>query len=213
MTALRRPILAVFAAALAALVAGPARAQELELPRPRQGYYAGGGLYGAATRIEEDGESLGTWPGYQVMSHFGQMVTARLGLGLGIASAGTFHGSEVASLTAVSLEGQWEPMENLALRGGVGFGVVALVDEEEPDAELRGSFGGAYTLALSYDLFVYRKKTSGGLSLVPTIGVRFLPDSPVETAMGFFGVAVVYWTGLPTNELNLPAGEGYGKPD
>ena len=109
----------------------------------------------------------------------------------------------------LGLEGQWEFARNLALRGGVGFGVVGLLDEENPDEERRGSFGGDYSLALAYDLFVSESKPSGGVAITPVVTLRYLPDDRVDTVLALFGVEVLWWLGLPSNELELPPGEGY----
>ena len=201
--------LALLCATSALLPVRPARAQTLELPRPRQGYYLGGGLHGAVTRVRDGDQSLGYWTGGAITLRAGQMFTDQFGLGLGIHFGSTAKERESATFGGLGLEGQWEILENLALRGGVGVGVVGLVDEADPDAERRGSFGGDYSLAVAYDLFVSRSKLSGGVAISPVVALRYLPDDPVATVLAACGVEVLWWVGLPSNELQLPPGEGY----
>jgi hypothetical protein len=202
-------ITALLSALFAVTLVRPVRSQTLELPRPRQGYYLGGGLHGAVSRVTDGDEVLGYWQGSALTLRSGQMFTNQFGLGLGIHFGGTAKGPESASFGGLGLEGQWEPIENLALRGGIGFGVVGLRDEDNPDEDRRGSYGGDYSLSLSYDLFVSTAELSGGLAITPVVTLRYLPDDPVETMMGVFGVELIWWLGLPPNELELPAGEGY----
>jgi hypothetical protein len=189
-----------------------AEAQTLERPRPRQGYFLGGGLFFAGTRITESGKNLGFWPGSMYTSHLGQMLTSHLGLGLGFQYGGTGHDPDFASFGGLSLEGQWEFVRNFAIQAGVGFGVVGLIDRDHPNDPLRGSYGGAYSLALSYDWFPFHGRPSGGWAFRPVATVSYLPDSPVSSLIFGLGVEVMYWHGLPSNQLDLPAGEGYERP-
>ena len=188
-----------------------AEAQTLELPRPRQGYYMGGGLSLAVSRVVDEDEMLGYWPGNVFTLRVGQMFTHEFGLGLGLNFGGTAKGARSATFGGLGLQGQWELVENLALRGGVGFGVVGLTNQDDPDEERRGSFGGDYSLGIAYDWFFSKSKWSGGWALTPVVELRYLPDDPVSTVLGLVGVEILYWTGLPKNELDLPAGEGYEK--
>ena len=187
-----------------------ANAQTLELPRPRQGYYVGGGLHAAMSRIKDDGESLGNWWGMEYTLRAGQMLTEQLGMGLFTDFGGTAKGAESASLGGLSLEGQWAFIDNLSLHGSVGFAVVGVYDDDDPAAKTRGSYGGSYSLSLSYDWFWSKSDLSGGWSLAPQATVRYLPDDPISSTLFTFGVELLYWNGLPSNELDLPAGEGYG---
>jgi hypothetical protein len=75
--------------------------------------------------------------------------------------------------------------------------------------ELRGAFGAEYTLAVSYDLFPYKKQLSGGLGLAPVIQLRFLPGDNATSLAMLAGLNVSWWTGLPRNQLDLPPGEGF----
>lgn len=188
-----------------------AAAQTLELPRPRQGYYLGGGLHFATSHVTESGDGLGVWPGQKLTLRTGEMLTSHLGLGLAAEYGATGRSPDFAAFGGLSLEGQWEFVTNLSLRGSVGFGVVGLLDEDHPDEERRGSYGGAYALGLAYDWFPRPRRLSGGWSLQPLATVSYLPDEPVRTVLFSVGLEVLRWRGLPQNELELPAGEGYEK--
>ena len=195
----------------ASTLAGSADAQTLELPRPRQGYYMGGGLQLALSRVTDEDEMLGYWPGYVITARAGQMFTDQFGLGLGLNFGGTGKGAQSAGFGGLGLQGQWEWLENLTLRGGIGFAVVGLLDKDDPDEQQRGSFGGDYSLGIAYDWFFSKNDLSGGWALTPVIEVRYLPDDPVSTVLGVVGLEILYFNGLPANELELPAGEGYDK--
>lgn len=187
----------------------PAPAQTLESPRPRQGYYGSLGLYGAGTQVRDHGENLGFWGGSAFSLRTGQMLTESLGLGIEFNFGGTSSGPESAAFGGLALDGQWNLGKSFALRGGVGLAVLTLQDERVVDEESRGTFGGAYSLALTYDWFLYEKKLSGGFALTPILAVRYLPGDQVHGVFGMFGLEITYWGGLPSNELDLPAGEGY----
>lgn len=187
-----------------------AGAQTLELPRNRQGYYLGGGLNFGAARLVDDGDTLGAWFALASKLHAGQMLTEHLGLGLNLELGSATKGPRVASVVGLGTEAQWEVLPNLALKGGFGFGVIAISNPEDSNEEMRGSFGGRYTLAVSYDWFPGRAK-SGGFAIAPVAMVRFLPNAPVSGTVFTLGVEFNWWKGLPKNELELPAGEGYEK--
>ncbi len=213
----RRKLAVFFRVALAPLVAALVQgvapcsvaAQTLELPRSRQGYYMGAGYNLGLTQLTEEDDNLGWWLTSSLSLRAGQMVTEHLGLGLGIHLGGAAEEPEVASLSGLDLEGQWELLENLALRGGVGFGIIALQNEDDPDEPLRGSFGGAYSVGLGYDWFPRRPSISGGWSISPVAMFRYLPGDPVAANVFTLGIELLYWTGLPNNELELPPGVGY----
>jgi hypothetical protein len=200
-------LFAVFAAALAR----PAQAQTLEAPRPRQGYYLGGGLDLLTSDVIDHGNAQGLWFGTSLSARVGQMLTKSLGLGLYVDYGGTAKNPESTELGGLALEGQWELVDNLALRAAAGFTVLGVYDSSDPDAELRGAYGGGYTAALSYDLFVWRAQVSGGLSLQPVFAVRYLPDDPVSLVTASLGVELMWWSGLPNNQLEFAPGEGYEK--
>lgn len=194
---------------LVVLASGAASAQTLELPRPRQGYFLSAGLYGAATQIWDDGEAEGVWGGTAFTLRVGEMLTSRLGLGLELHFGGTAREAQSASFGGLGLQGQWEMLDNFALRGGVGLAVIGLSDDREPDADLEGVFGAGYMLGLSYDWFFSKHQLSGGWALTPSVAVRYVPGDPVQGMVGLFGLEITYFSGRPANQLELPAGEGY----
>jgi len=197
---------------LLALAAAPAAgAQTLEKPRPRQGYYLGGGSHNALVHVTESGESLGVWPGGMFTLRTGEMLTSHLGLGLFMEYGSAGRRPDFATIGGLGLEGQWEVVKNLALHAGVGFGVVGLIDLDHLDEPRRGSYGGSYSLGVSYDWFPRPRRLSGGWALQPIATLRFLPDDPVSTVLFTLGGEVIRWRGLPRNELDLPPGEGYEK--
>jgi hypothetical protein len=196
--------------AVTAALLGTAQAQTLETPRHRQGYYVGVGLLGAMNQNWEKGEALGAWPGYGFSLRLGQLLTRRFGLGLQIDSGGTSKEHEKSSMFSLALDAQWELLPNLAAHAGVGIGVVQLTDDRDVDAELRGGFGASYLVGLSYDWFFTRRQT-GGWAVTPHVKAGFVPGENVKSLLVFFGVEIAYWTGLPSNQLDLPAGEGYRK--
>ncbi|MBN1606302.1 MAG: hypothetical protein JW940_06695 [Polyangiaceae bacterium] len=202
---------ALLSAVVAAALARPAQAQTLEVPRPRQGYYLGGGLNLLATDVIDHGEPQGLWFGSSVSARVGQMLTKNLGLGLYLDYGGTAKSPMSTELGGLALEGQWELIENLALRGAAGFTVLGVYDSSDPDAETSGAYGGGYTAALSYDFFLWRSDVSGGLSLQPYFGVRYLPDDTISLVTASFGVELMWWSGLPNNQLQFAPGEGYEK--
>ena len=202
---------ALLLAVVAATLERPAQAQTLEVPRPRQGYYLGGGLNLLASDAIDHGHGKGFWYGSSLSARVGQMLTKNLGLGLYMDYGGTAKSPESAEMGGLALEGQWEILDNLALRGAAGFMVLGLYDSSDPDADLRGAYGGGYTAALSYDFFVWRSEVSGGLSLQPFFGVRYLPDDPISLVTASLGLELIWWSGLPNNQLEFAPGEGYDK--
>jgi hypothetical protein len=200
----------VISALVALAASSVAQAQTLELPRPRQGYYVGVGLLGAVNQNWEKGASLGAWPGSGFSLRLGQLITRRFGLGLQIDSGSTKKGEQRTSAFSLGLEAQWELAPNLALHGGSGLGVVSITDPNDGIDEARGAFGAAYTLGLSYDWF-FTHRSTGGWAVTPHVKAGFIPGDDTKSLLLFFGVEIAYWTGLPSNQLELPAGEGYGK--
>jgi hypothetical protein len=188
----------------------PARAQQLEAPRARQGYYVTLGIYGATTEAREKGDSLGPWAGSGGSLRVGQLVTSRFGLGLSLESGGTKGAGQQASLSALGLEASWVIRGNLAARGGIGIGFIRLHDPSNPtESSTRGVAGSWYSLGLSYDWFPSKKRLSGGFSIAPTVQARLLPGSDTTGFVTFFGVDLGYWTGLPKNQLDLPPAEAW----
>jgi hypothetical protein len=183
--------MALVPAVLAAALVRPAQAQTLEVPRPRQNYYL--------------------WYGTSLSVRVGQMLTKRLGLGLTIDYGSTARDPQSAYLVGLALEGQWEIVDNLALRGSAGFVLVRLFDDSDPHEELRGNYGGGYSLGLSYDLFVHKAEVSGGLALQPIFLVRYAPGDTISLVTMTLGLELMWWSGLPNNQLEFAPGEGYDK--
>jgi hypothetical protein len=199
-------------AAAALLVAGAraAHAQDLEAPRKRQGYYMSFGVYGAATQAYEKGDTLGPWAGYGIGLRGGQLITRRFSLGLAIESGATRGGGQRASATSLALEAGFAVAGNLALRGGAGVGFLQLKNPNDlTESSTRGVAGSWFALGVSYDRFVGQKRLTGGIALTPVIEARYLPGGDTSGVVAFFGVDLVYWTGLPLNQLDLPPSEAW----
>jgi hypothetical protein len=194
---------------LAALLVGSAaaRGQTLERPRARQGYFVGFGLHGLGARLEDDGDASRTW-GMANNLRLGQMVTARLGLALAIDYGGGERGDDASTLGGLGFEGQWEVTTNLALRAGVGIGVVSIDDTSRDDDDLRGGYGAAYTLGVGYDWFLTDRRT-GGWALAPVAQLRWMPGDGFSSWSGLVGLEVSWWTGLPKNRLDLAAEDAF----
>jgi hypothetical protein len=201
-----------WSAALAVLIllaTGAAHAQDIEPPRSRQGYYLGFALLGGTSYIREDGDSLGTYGGSGFGLRLGQLVTRRIGLGLRIDVASGKKGNDQASIFDLSAETQLLLAPNLAVHLGMGLGVIELKDQVDPDAELRGGVGAAYTLGLSYAWFPFKGRRSGGFSVTPMLQAHFIPGDGATSFTGLLGVELGWWTGLPRNQLQLPESEAY----
>ncbi len=207
-----RPIVmtGAVAAALSCLTLCPRRAdaQILETPRPRQGYYFSVGMLQGAMRVTEKDEPARTLTAGGFRLRMGELLTRRFGLGL-LVGGGSLRGDHQEGTTFdLALEAQWELHERLALRGGMGLGVVSLKDTTVPDAKLRGGLGTGYALGLSYDWFPW-KRVTGGWALTPVAQFRFTPADNLKAFIGMLGVEVTNWTGRPRNQLELPDAEAY----
>jgi hypothetical protein len=200
------------AGALAVARARPAAAQELEPPRSRQGYYVSLGLYGMVSQVSEKGDSLGPWTGFGGAFRFGQLVTRRFGLGLSIEEGRTKGDGQTAGIGALGLEANWELLQNLAVRGGVGLGFVNLHNPADVnESATRGVTGSWYSLGVAYDWFPSKKRLSGGFSVTPTVQARYVPGGDTSGFVAYFGVELGWWTGLARNQLELPESEAYKK--
>ncbi len=184
----------------------------LEPPGLHQGYYASLGIYGLSTVNWEEGDQLnGAWFGAGNALRFGQMVTRKLGLGLAIdwgSTAGEANGrKQTSSISALSVEGQWVPIDQLSLLAGTGVGFAQFeynkILPDEPET-LRGGAGAMFLVGASYDFFPYRKPLSGGLALSPSVRFRYLPSETADMLGVFLGLDITWWTGLPKNQLDLP---------
>ncbi|MES1171856.1 MAG: hypothetical protein ABUL77_01355 [Bacteroidota bacterium] len=198
------------AVALAVLLGGTgaAKAQLLEPPRRHQGYYFSVGYNFALNKNWEDGQSWGVWPGADLILRAGQVITRRFGLGLQIHSGGTAREGQRASLFGLSIEGNWELVTNLTVRGGAGLDVVNISSANGMDDKLRGTVGSGYFLGLGYDWF-FGKRASGGFALAPVIQARFVPGTTTSAFIGVVGLQMSYYAGLPRNQLELPPEEAF----
>lgn len=201
----------IFGAVIAALTvlagARPASSQELESPRPRQGYYVAFGFNAVVSENRDSGKGLGLWPGAGGAFRVGQLLSHRFGLGLELDSGGGSKDGRSFSLFGLGVEGQMEVVTNLALHAGVGFGVVSL-DPEKAGDDPRGSYGGAFTVGATYDYFLWPHAT-GGWAVTPGLWLRALPGDPVTSYSAFLGVSVSYWTGLSKDHLELPPARAF----
>jgi hypothetical protein len=193
------------------LIAAPAWAQQLEIPESRQGYFMGVGVRGGVNNNWEKGDSLGAWSGGGGAIRLGQLLTRRLGLGLAIEFGSTqAEDKTTAGMFGLGLEGSVRLVSNLALTGTAGLGFVQIDNPDVEEEELRGAFGGYYGLGLTYDLFPFKRR-SGGFAVSPSVQARVIPGEDVKSLAVFFGVDLLWWTGLPRNQLELPEGEAYRK--
>jgi hypothetical protein len=210
---MRRLLMAVgMAAILGAGICGaarPARAQVLEPPRSRQGYYLSLGYHLALNKNWEDGRDWGVWTGNDINIRAGQLLTRRFGLGLQIHFGGNKGEGQQSSTFGLSIEGQWELARHLAVRGGTGLDVVSISTVGGGSSEsLRGTVGAGYFLGLSYDWFLTHRLT-GGWGVTPVMQARLVPGTTTTAFIGTIGVEITYWTGLPRNQLDLPPSEAF----
>ncbi len=183
-------------------------AQKLQKPRPRQGYFTTFGMHGLAARHDDSGDTIKAY-GFSNNLHLGQMLTATLGLGLALDLGSGEAGDDASMLIGVGIEGQWEVATNLAARAGVGLGVVSVDDLSQDDEDLRGVYGAAYTVGISYDWFFTCPRQTGGWALTPVAQLRWLPGGSFDSWSGILGVEISRWTGLPKNQLELSNSEAF----
>lgn len=211
---MRRARFAILAAALVAggILCGaarPARAQVLEPPRGRQGYYLALGYHLGMNKNWEDGRDWGVWPGSDINIRAGQLITRRFGLGLNIHFGGSKGEGQQAGTFGLSIEGQWELVRHLGVRAGTGLDVVSIATVGADSSEaLRGTVGAGYFLGLGYDWF-FTNRLTGGWAVTPVAQARLVPGTTTTAFIGTVGVEITYWTGLPRNQLDLPPSEAF----
>lgn len=201
----------VIAAIVVGAFASKASAQTLEAPRARQGYYLTAGLGALGSLANDKGRDRGPWLGNVTTLRAGQLVTSRFGLGLDIEFGGATHEGRTAQLAGLAIEGNVALAGNLALRGLAGFGVLALRHKSEEGYGTRGTSGGFYGVAASYDFFPWHKRLSGGWSITPVVEMRVLPGETVKGYVGSFALEIGWWSGLPKNQLELSPDEAWKK--
>jgi len=199
-------------AVLAVLLLGGARAsaQNLEAPRHRQGYFVALGAHSTVNHYREDGDGLGTQVGGGGSLRIGQLLTRRLGLGLAFDVVNASGNNQSIRVIGIGVTGQVELARNLALHGGLGMGIVMLSSPDDDEGELRGLYGAAYTVGLTYDWFLGSRR-SGGWAVTPGAQLRWVPDEIDDSYSMILGVELTYWSGLPRGQLDLPNDEAYVK--
>ena len=208
----RLRLCAVVAALALAWLAAPAAAQLLEPPRPRQGYYISLGVFGLGAETREKGVWLGPWPGVAGAVRVGQLVTRRFALGMTLEVGRAWGDGQTATIIGFGPEASFAVAGNLALRGGVGLGVMQLHDPTDPfESGTRGVTGARFALGASYDIFLTRKNRTGGVAITPSVQLRLVPGSDTNGLYALVGVEVTYWLGLPRNQLDLPPEEAWKK--
>jgi len=203
------PVLTLAFAALAGLL--PARrapAQTLESPDGRQGYFLVVGPEFTLNKVWLDDEKYGIWPGYDLGLHFGQMVTRHFGLGLLVHNGAAKGNGQTAGTFGLGLEAQVEVARRLAIHGAAGVETISVRADDGSDKSLRGTAGAGYTLGVSYSWFLTHR-LSGGWALTPRVDLRYVPGSTSSGLTTVIGIQIAWWTGLPRNQLELPASEAY----
>jgi hypothetical protein len=194
-------------AALVVLAGGtarPARAQTLETPRARQGYWIGVGVSNVASHLNEEGKNRGSYTGNAFSFRVGQLLTERLGLGLLVEMGGVKKGTDQGNILGLTLEGSATLWRGLSAHTGLGLGVVYVTDQSSLDKTMRGGYGSNYLAGVSYDYFPWRKRLTGGWAITPTVDFRAMPDGNIHAYTMFAGLQVVWWSGLPRQMLSLP---------
>jgi hypothetical protein len=188
---------------VAALVIGAARgaeAQTLRQPEARQGYYISAGAGATALDAWDKGAHDSTAAGAAFTLHFGEMLTDRWGLGLGIESGSGSRQGITTSIGGLTLEGQARLWRHLAARAGLGVGGASAKDPARVGDESHGTYGTLLTAGLSYDAF-FTRRPSGGWALTPACGLRAVPGGNVSSIAGVVTLSLSWWSGLPVREL------------
>ena len=194
-------------AALVVLAGGsarPARAQTLETPRARQGYWIGVGVSNVASHLNEEGKNRGSYTGNAFSFRVGQLLTERLGLGLLVEMGGVKKGTDQGNILGLTLEGSATLWRGLSAHTGLGLGVVYVTDQSSLDKTMRGGYGSNYLAGVSYDYFPWRKRLTGGWAVTPTVDFHAMPAGNIHAYTFFMGVQVLWWSGLPRQMLLLP---------
>jgi hypothetical protein len=177
----------------------------LEDPRARQGYWVGFGVSGIGAELWEHGRSRGVYSGYTGTLRLGQLITKRLGLGLLVEYiGGVGKGSDKGSIGGITIEGSCLLWRDLSLHGGFGVGYVMVSDPNALDTSLRGGGGSYLELGVSYDIFPFKKRLSGGWALTPVVDMHLMPDGNIKFLAVMAGLQITWWSGLPDNMLHLP---------
>lgn len=191
-------------------------AQELVPPAPRQGYYMGFTLGGAVNVNASVDDEIDPLTGPLFVGRIGEMVTDWIGFGLLVGGGFGQGGSWESGFGGLMLETQLVPpvLPHLAARIGVGAGGISLTDTEAVDQDvLKGTGGAYYAFGVSYDLFPFYDRGSGGLGVVPSAQVHYMPGELVEAWFFVAGLEIAWWTGLDRDKLDLPFEEQYRRDE
>lgn len=180
----------------------------LEEPRSRQGYWIGVGLSGIGAHVSDRGHDRGLYSGYTGTFRIGQLLTQRLGLGVLVEYTGGYatlgKGTDKGQLDGLTLEASYLVWRDLSVHGGFGVGAMLLKDSAALDPSYRIG-GGAYLLAgVSYDVFPFKKKRTGGWAITPVIDLHGFGDGDLKFLAVLAGFQVTWWSGLPDNMLHQP---------
>jgi hypothetical protein len=191
-------------AVLSAIAARPARAQTLELPRARQGYWIGVGATEVISHFTEEGKNRGFYTGTAFSFRIGELLTERFGLGMVVEYGSIKKGSDQGALGGLTLEGSATLWHGLSTHAGLGLGLVYVTDDSSLDKTLRGGYGSNFLAGVSYDYYPWRKRLTGGWAVTPTVDFRAMPDGNIHAYSVLAGLQVVWWSGLSRNMLKLP---------
>jgi hypothetical protein len=208
----KRSVRVVLITAALASCPWPARAQQLEPPRRRQGYYVAGGLGVGLLKSWDEGAALPLGAGGKIELRAGQLLTPRFGLGLDVELGGGKRDAVSTVLFGLGFEAHLALVDNLAMRVGVGLAGLSIDDSTIVDDLPHGAYGSKYAVGLSYDWFPFRRANpSGGLAVTPVLQLRALPESSAANLSLFLGFEIAWWTGLPHHQLDLPDRDAYQK--
>jgi hypothetical protein len=182
-------------------------------PRPRQGYYISGGVYGVLDANWDRQRWYKGWPGAAGGVRLGQNLYEWLSVGIGVDFGWATGTKRQATFGGLSLEGRLHPVADLGVRAAVGFGVLSATElQAEASDAARGGVGDYYTLGVSYDFFPFGDaNSSGGVAFTPVVQVRVLPRNEFNAMLAWVGIEVTWWLGLPSNQLELGLEDAFSR--
>lgn len=212
-----RTLLTLAGLVAASIAPSAARADDLVTPQARQGYFIGGGMRSGVFNMDTSAAgNLGLMQGGAFTLRLGQMATPVIGFGLSIGSGGGSNDDWTGGYGGLSLELQAVPMDNLALRAGIGLAGIGLerIDPaQKRDDDPSGGAGTLYTLGMSYDWFPWFDRAegdrSGGVAFTPFFEASALPVDGIFAFAIFLGFEATWWSGLEDNKLDLDPEEAF----
>ena len=178
-------------------------AQGLETPQARQGYYLGLGFGGAYILNIEKGDIYPGWPGGVFSFRLGQALNDDWALGILIDSNFGTDAEKTGFYGGLSIEAHWHTFSPMTIRMSAGFAVSSVREILDPDEPALGGVGDFYALGVSYDYFPLYESGSGGFALSPVIEFKAFPREGFASVLGWVGVDLTWWLGLPKNQLDL----------